>query len=114
MPRRRPGRSVRPFMQTTLRCRALKPQPSLACNVDGKVSLPGTQARFEVEGAVVAQQLGLEVPEFRRMMESGRIVVLCERGVGDDTGTYRASFYFGKRRARLVLDHRGRVISVES
>lgn len=83
-------------------------------DINAKVGLPGTKVLLEVEGEVVAQRLGLEVSEFRRMMESGRIAVLCERGVGEDTGTYRASFYLGKLRARFVLDRHGRVISVGS
>ena len=45
--------------------------------------------------------------EFRRLMEQGRISTLCERGVGEDAGLYRASFYYGDRRARLVVDASG-------
>ena len=66
---------------------------------------------LEIEAALVAKQLQLEVAEFRRLMEQGKIAVLCERGTGEDAGTYRASFYHGKRRARLVVDSKGRPIA---
>ena len=64
---------------------------------------------IEIDAALVAPRLGLTVAEFRQLMEQRRITVLCERGVGEDFGRYRASFYYGDRRVRLVLDAAGRV-----
>lgn len=63
--------------------------------------------QIEIDAALVALALDLEVAEFRRLMEQGRIATLCERGVGEDAGLYRASFYYGDRRARLVVDAGG-------
>ena len=63
--------------------------------------------QVEIDGALVARALDLEVEEFRRLMEDRRISVLCERGVGEDEGLYRASFYYGERRAGLVVDANG-------
>lgn len=62
---------------------------------------------IEVEGALVAAGLGMEVAEFRERMDQGRVRVLCERGTGEDDGLFRASFYFGERRVRLVVDASG-------
>ena len=64
---------------------------------------------IEIDAALVAPRLGLAVAEFRQLMDQRRITVLCERGVGEDTGRYRASFYYGDRRVRLVVDAAGRV-----
>jgi len=61
----------------------------------------------EIDGAFVAQGLGLEVAEFQRLMETHGISVLCERGTGEDEGLYRASFYHGDRRVRLIVDRNG-------
>ncbi len=58
---------------------------------------------FEIDGALVAHTLGLEVTEFRRLMSAGKIPVLCERGEDEDAGRVRASFYHGRRRARFLL-----------
>ena len=64
--------------------------------------------RLDIDGAMVARELGLETGQFRQLMADGKISVLCERGTDDDAGTWRASFYYGQRRARFVVDSRGR------
>ena len=63
---------------------------------------------IEIDGALVADGLGLPVAEFRQLMEDRKVTVLCERGVGEDAGRYRASFYYEGRRVRLVVDEDGR------
>jgi hypothetical protein len=62
---------------------------------------------IEIDGALVARGLGLAVPEFRQLMDDRKVTLLCERGVGNDAGLYRASFYHAGRRFRLVVDARG-------
>lgn len=74
------------------------------------VSLSGGPS-IEIEGAIVARGLGLDVDEFRRHMADRKITVLCERGTGEDAGLYRASFYHHDRRVRLVVDAAGRIVS---
>lgn len=65
------------------------------------------QPDIEVDGALVARGLGLDVDAFRELMSAGGIRVLCERGTGSDAGLYRATFYHGARRFRLVVDGSG-------
>ena len=62
---------------------------------------------IEVDAALVARGLGLDVDRFRELMSIRKISVLCERGTGDDAGLYRASFYHEGRRVRLVVDAQG-------
>jgi hypothetical protein len=69
----------------------------------------GTPA-IEIDAALVAPPLGLTVAEFRQLMDQRRITVLCERGVGEDIGRYRASFYYGDRSVRLVADAAGQLL----
>ena len=64
---------------------------------------------IEIDAALVAPRLGLTVAEFRQLMEQRRITVLCELGVGEDAGRYRASFYYGDRRVRLVVEAAGQM-----
>ncbi|MFZ5655787.1 MAG: DUF6522 family protein [Pseudomonadota bacterium] len=71
---------------------------------------PVPPGSLEVDGALVAQLLGLPVSRFRQLMAEGRIRLLCERGTGADTGLYRATFHFGARRSRLLVDATGRVL----
>lgn len=61
----------------------------------------------EIDAALVARGLGLAVADFRQLMEHRKIAVLCERGTGEDTGLYRASFYYEDKRVRLVVDRDG-------
>jgi hypothetical protein len=62
----------------------------------------------EIDAALVAFGLGLQVADFRRLMEDRNISVLCERGTGEDAGLYRASFYYQDKRVRLVVDRDGK------
>lgn len=71
------------------------------------------QPSVEIEGATVAQGLGLPVEEFRQLMEDRKIKVLCERGTGEDAGLYRASFYLGPQRFRVVVDASGQVVQAD-
>jgi hypothetical protein len=65
---------------------------------------------ISIDGGIVARALGLDVDDFRRLMEQRKVAVLCERGTGDDAGLYRASFYIERRRARFVVDTDGRIV----
>lgn len=65
---------------------------------------------IQVDAAVVAQGLGLDEAIVQQRMREGMITSLCERGVGEDTGRHRLTFFSGNRRFRLVVDDRGNVI----
>jgi hypothetical protein len=69
-----------------------------------------TRVEIEVDGARVAAAMGMPEATFRQLMESGKITLLCERGVAEDSGLFRASFHFGNKRARLVIDREGRIV----
>lgn len=64
----------------------------------------------EIDAAIVADGLGLTPADFRQLMEDRKVSVLCERGIGEDTGLYRASFYHEGKRVRLVVDETGRPV----
>ena len=66
---------------------------------------------IEIDAALIARCLDLSPSEFRSLMASGAIRQLCERGVGVDAGLYRASFYHGNRRVRLVVDADGNLVA---
>lgn len=66
---------------------------------------------IEIDGVMVARELGLEVDEFRRLMDIRKIKVLCERGTGEDAGHYRATFYHADRRARFIVDRFGQPVA---
>lgn len=61
----------------------------------------------EIDAAIVADGLGLAPADFRQLMENRKVSVLFERGIGEDAGLYRASFYHEGKRVRLVVDETG-------
>ena len=73
----------------------------------------GADASVEIDGALVARKLGLEAEVLRQLMHDRKVSVLCERGVGEDAGLYRATFYFQERRFRAVLESSGRIVQIE-
>lgn len=65
---------------------------------------------IQVDMAVVAKGLGVEPPLVQEGMREGRITSLYERGVDDDEGRHRVTFFSGSRRFRLVVDNGGNVL----
>ena len=68
-------------------------------------------APIDIDATRVAALLSLPVEEFRTLMAAGKIATLCERGTGSDEGRWRATFWHGRARARLVVDAEGRIIA---
>lgn len=64
-----------------------------------------------IDGDVVARALGLATEDFRRLMDQHRIAVRCERGIHEDEGLFRATFYHGPHYARLLVDRIGRMVA---
>jgi hypothetical protein len=64
-----------------------------------------------IDASTVARGLGLPVDDFRRLMDARHITMLCERGVGEDAGRYRATYHYGQRRLQLVVDTDGHILA---
>ncbi len=64
---------------------------------------------IEIDATPIASAFGLTPEAFLRLLRQRRISQLCERGTGEDAGLYRASFYQGRRRVRVVVDRQGRL-----
>ena len=77
--------------------------------IETNPAAPG--AEIEIEASLLAAGFGMEVEAFRRLMNERRITVLCERGIGDDEGLVRATFYFDRTRVRLVVDGTGQPVT---
>ena len=65
----------------------------------------------EIDASIVAEGLELPVTRFRQLMEHRKITLLCERGTGEDIGLFRATFYHGRKRVRLVVDRNGNPVA---
>ena len=64
----------------------------------------------QVEESVIAEGLGLALPQFREQMQAGKITSLSERGTDADLGRHRLTFFSEHRRFRLIVDDSGTII----
>lgn len=63
-----------------------------------------------IDGGPIAHALGLDTATFLRLLETRKIDQLCERGIDEDAGLYRASYYYHRKRVRVVVDREGRQV----
>lgn len=68
------------------------------------------QGAVRIDAAIVAAGFKIAPALVQPLMHEGKITSLCERGVDRDLGTFRLSFFHGRRRLRLVVDATGNVI----
>ncbi len=63
-----------------------------------------------IDAVVIGQGLNVEPSLVQVRMREGKITVICERGVDEDAGRYRMTFFHENRRFRLVVDEEGNAI----
>jgi Family of unknown function (DUF6522) len=68
------------------------------------------EGALRVDATIIAEGLGIEPSVVQAGMRDGNITSLCERGVGEDAGRYRLTFFYESRRYRLVVDEEGKAI----
>ena len=67
-------------------------------------------AAIQVDGAIIAEGLAIEPFLLQERMREGSITSRCERGIGEDAGRYRLTFFTDKRQLMLVVDLQGTVL----
>jgi hypothetical protein len=65
---------------------------------------------IQVDANIIGRDLGLGAFEVQSLMREGKLTSSCERGVDEDEGRYRLTFFHGGRRLRLIVDGAGRII----
>ncbi len=78
-----------------------EPTPSNAEALDGD---------FLIDAGLLGELLGLPASRVPELMRDGEITSVCERGVDDDEGKFRLTFFYGNRRVRLNTEGIGRVV----
>ena len=68
------------------------------------------KGNLRIDAAVIGQGLNVEPSLVQVRMREGKITVLCERGVDEDAGRYRVTFFHKNRRFRLVVDEGGNTL----
>ena len=65
---------------------------------------------IDLDAALIAADLGLDCPGVLEAMRVGQLTAVCERGVDEDAGRHRVTFYHGNTRLRLIVDASGQVV----
>lgn len=63
-----------------------------------------------IEATLIAADFGLDAPGVLEAMRTGRMTSVWERGVDDDAGRYRVTFFHENRQLRLTVDANGQVL----
>jgi hypothetical protein len=64
----------------------------------------------QIDAAIVAEGLGLAPSLLQQEMRAGRITSVAERGIDEDRGRHRLSFFSEHRRFRIVVDETGAIL----
>ena len=65
---------------------------------------------IQVDATIVAAGFGITPTALLERLREGAITSLCERGIDEDRGRYRLTFFSQTRRFRLVVDECGAVV----
>lgn len=65
---------------------------------------------IQVDVAMVAKDLRIEPSFVHESMRDGKITTLCARGIDEDEGYHRLTFFSEDRRFRPVIDEGGNVV----
>lgn len=68
----------------------------------------------QIDAAIVAEGLGLAPSLLQQEMRAGRITSIAERGIDNDHGRHRLSFFSARRRFRVVVDDTGAILQRSS
>jgi hypothetical protein len=61
------------------------------------------EGTLSIDAAVIGRGLNVEPSLVQVRMREGKITVLSERGVDEDAGRYRLTFFYENRRASALL-----------
>ncbi len=81
-------------------------------SVDGEGLTPTAlpDRTFEIEATELAPLLRLDAGQVPGLMRQRLITAICERGVDEDDGLVRLTFFHKSSRARLIVDLSGRIV----
>jgi hypothetical protein len=65
---------------------------------------------IRVDVTIVAKGIGIDPSLVLEHMREGKLTSRCERGIEEDAGRYRLTFFSDNRRFRLIVDDQGHVV----
>ena len=78
--------------------------------VQGMKPIAFENGTVQIDAAIVAEGLGLAPSLLQQEMRAGRITSVAERGIDEDRGRHRLSFFSEHRRFRIVVDETGAIL----
>ncbi len=81
--------------------------------MNGQPGLSGiavTSDGFTVDAVVIAAGFALDPARVPEMLRAGQITSRCEKGIDEDAGRFRLTFYHGPRALRLIVDAQGVIL----
>lgn len=67
-----------------------------------------------VDPAIVAKGLRLDVEALRAALQDGTVTSLCEKGIEQDAGRFRLTFFSPTCRLRLIVNEDGAVLQTST
>ena len=74
----------------------------------GEIEL--SDGSVHLEASLIAADFGLDAPGVLEAMRTGRMTSVWERGMDDDAGRYRVTFFHENRQLRLTVDATGQIL----
>jgi hypothetical protein len=65
---------------------------------------------IQVDAKIVAAGLGIAPARLLDLLRTGEATSLCERGIDEDAGRFRLTFFSENGRFRLVVDEAGKIL----
>jgi hypothetical protein len=65
---------------------------------------------IQIDAKVIGEGLNIAPSAVQELIREGKITSRCERGIEEDEGRFRITFFSDHRRFRLVIDATGNVV----
>lgn len=65
---------------------------------------------FSVDASLIAASFGIGLERVQPLMREGKITSRCERGIDEDAGRYRLSFFHERLNLSFIVDESGEIV----
>jgi hypothetical protein len=73
-------------------------------------SLEIEDGTVQIDATIIAEAFGIAPERLMELMRQGKVTSLSERGIDEDAGSHRLTFFCDNRRLRIVANESGDVV----
>ena len=73
-------------------------------------SLEIEDGTVQIDATIIAEAFGIAPGRLMDLMREGKVTSLSERGIGEDAGRHRLTFFHDNRRLRIVVNENGDMV----